>query len=86
MIEISPRIDMDFGAGWVDVSEDVVSRVTAEWGVHGSSPKDRVADVGSMGFELDNSPSNSAGCRPGNRPSLPRRGFSWCKSERKATL
>lgn len=63
MIEITPRIEMDFGAGWVDVSEDVVSRVTASWGIHGSSPKERLAEVGSMKFDLDNGSTNSAGIR-----------------------
>lgn len=60
---ITPAIDMDFGAGWVDVSEDVVSRVTAEWGVHGSTPTDRVADTGVMTFDLDNSAANSGSVR-----------------------
>ncbi len=63
MIQITPRIDMDFGAGWVDVSEDVVSGVTAEWGIHGSTPKNRVAEVGAMSFELDNSIENGGGKR-----------------------
>lgn len=63
MIRIRPRVEIDFGAGWVDVSGDVVSDVKAEWGIHGGGPKDRVADPGTMGFELDNSVSNSAGLR-----------------------
>ncbi len=52
MIVITPRVEMDFGAGWVDVSEDVVTAVKAEWGIHGGTPKDRVADVGSMSFSV----------------------------------
>jgi hypothetical protein len=59
--KITPRVEMDFGAGWVDVSEDVVSQITASWGIHGSSPKQRVADPGSMRFRLDNSTLNSGG-------------------------
>lgn len=53
--KITPRIEMDFGAGWVDVSEDVVSSITVTWGIHGSSPKQRVADPGTMRFQMDNS-------------------------------
>lgn len=60
---ITPKIEMDFGAGFVDVSSDVISEVRAEWGVHGSDPKDRVADVGTMSFDLDNNVTNSGGKR-----------------------
>ena len=62
-VKITPRVEMDFGGGWVDVSEDVVSGVVAEWGVHGSTLKDRVADVGTMTFTVDNSVSNTGGVR-----------------------
>jgi len=60
-VAITPRIEMDFGAGWVDVSADVVSQITASWGIHGSSPKQRVADPGTLRFRLDNSAQNSGG-------------------------
>lgn len=59
--KITPRIEMDFGSGWVDVSEDVVSQIEATWGIHGSSPKERVADPGRMRFQLDNSVQSSGG-------------------------
>lgn len=58
---ITPKIEMDFGSGWVDVSADVVSSITADWGIHGSAPKDRVATPGSLRFQLDNSTLNSGG-------------------------
>ena len=48
--KITPRIEMDFGSGWVDVSADVVSSITATWGIHGSAPKQRVADPGTLRF------------------------------------
>lgn len=63
MIAIAPRVEMDFGSGWEDVSEDVVSNVKAEWGIHSGAPLDRVAETGSLAFELDNSVCNSAGVR-----------------------
>lgn len=59
--KITPRIEMDFGSGWVDVSADVVSSITATWGIHGSAPKQRVADPGTLRFQLDNSAQNSGG-------------------------
>jgi len=51
---VSIRVDADFGAGFVDISDLIVNGVKADWGIHGSTPKDRVADPGSMSFELDN--------------------------------
>jgi hypothetical protein len=59
--QIVPRVDVDFGYGFVDVSEDVVSEVKAAWGIHGSTPTDRCADPGTMAFDLDNSVGNSGG-------------------------
>jgi hypothetical protein len=60
-VSITTRVEMDFGAGWVDVSEDVVTGVEAEWGLDGSTPKDRCAGPGSLRFGLDNSNLNSGG-------------------------
>ncbi len=60
----TPRVEMflpEGGPGWVDVSEDVISNVRVQWGMNGSSPKDRVASPGPGSFSLDNSPLNSAG-------------------------
>lgn len=61
MSKITARIEMDFGSGWEDVSDDVVSAVTATWGIHGSAPKQRVADPGTLKFQMDNSTQNSGG-------------------------
>ena len=55
------RVELNFGEGWVDVSGDVVSAVKASWGIHGNTPKDRVADAGTMTFDLDNGRTNVAG-------------------------
>lgn len=68
-ITVTPRIEMYLpeggdgyaAAGWVDISEDVPGGVKAEWGMRGGGPQDRVADPGTMAFDLDNSSVNSAG-------------------------
>lgn len=58
---MNARVEIDFGSGWVDVSSDVVSDIKADWGIHGSTPKDRCADPGTMTFDLDNSAGNAGG-------------------------
>lgn len=63
MVPITPRIEIQVAypvVTWVDVSEDVVGGIRAEWGIHGDSPQDRVADPGQLTFELDNSATNLA--------------------------
>jgi hypothetical protein len=60
---LTPKVEIDFGAGYVDVSEDVISDVTCSWGIHGWQPKDRVADPGNASFDLDNNNTNSAATR-----------------------
>lgn len=62
-VVLTTRVEMDFGAGWVDVSEDVVSTVKASWGIRGGGPHDRVAAPGTMTFDMDNSVMNSGGAR-----------------------
>lgn len=47
--------------GWTDVSADVLSDLTATYGISGGGPTDRVASTGQMQFQLDNSAGNSAG-------------------------
>jgi hypothetical protein len=75
---LTPRIDIDFGAGWVDVTEDVVSAIKAKWGLAGSSPTDRVAEPGTMAFDLNNSATCSGGVRGYYSPDSPdrRSGFT----------
>ena len=46
---------------YTDVSADVLSDLTATYGISGGGPTDRVASTGSMQFQLNNSASNSAG-------------------------
>lgn len=61
MIVITPRVDLYLSGAWVDVSEDVLGDIRADWGMRGSSPSDRVADPGAMSFSLDNSDQCSGG-------------------------
>jgi hypothetical protein len=68
---ITPRVELYLGGAWVDVSGDVVSSVKADWGIHGSGLKDRVADPGAMSFDLDNSAQNSGGVRGYYSPTSP---------------
>lgn len=57
---------------WVDVSADVVSdSVKATWGIAGSGPTDRIADPGTLTFELDNSDQNQGGKRGYYTPGHP---------------
>lgn len=67
------------GAGWTDVSEDVLvdPSVHLEYGIGGATSQDLVASTGKLSFALDNSednsaellgyysPDNPATCRPG---------------------
>ena len=39
---------------WVDITDDVLGVVYAEWGMGGSGPTDFVADVGELRFDLQN--------------------------------
>lgn len=41
-------------AGWTDISADVTDTIKLDWGIMGETPKDRVADTGSMRFTLLN--------------------------------
>ena len=70
-VTIVPRVEMMFGSDWVDVSDDVVSQVEAAWGIHGANPKQRIADPGTMRFQLDNSNQNSGGLRGYYTPGHP---------------
>lgn len=48
---------------WTDVTDDVLlsEHLTLEYGTFSSGPKDRLANVGTLDFALDNSPKNQAG-------------------------
>jgi hypothetical protein len=59
------------GVGWFSVTSDVVSNIKVEWGIHGGTPKDRVASPGTMTFDLDNSSNNAGGVRGYYSPGHP---------------
>ncbi|MCW5876471.1 MAG: hypothetical protein KIS85_06270 [Anaerolineales bacterium] len=46
---------------WENVMPDVLGGVSAEWGINGTGPGARIADIGSLKTELNNSEANSAG-------------------------
>lgn len=56
-------VEMEFTAGnWTSVYEDVrQDEMSAEWGIKGSNPTDRIADTGTYSFTLENSWANSGG-------------------------
>jgi hypothetical protein len=59
---LSLFVEMDFGAGWVDVSEDVsVHGCSLRYGITGNGPLDRMASSGTLTFTLRNDEGNSAG-------------------------
>ena len=60
MSTVSVLVEMDFGAGFVDVTPDVVGAIDVRYGIGGSGPLDRVASTGTMRFSLNNSEANSA--------------------------
>ncbi len=72
--------EIDFGAGFVDVTSDVrvYPEPELEVGIRSSGPLDRTAPPGSLRFYLNNNPSNSGGVigyySPGN-PNV-RSGFT----------
>ncbi|HBF40544.1 MAG TPA: hypothetical protein DDW19_01825 [Anaerolineaceae bacterium] len=70
------------GSTWTDITEDVLGAPVVQTGIFGNSDADRVAGVGTLKFELNNSMSNSAGlagyyspghanCRAGFKAGLP---------------
>ena len=69
------------GVNWVDFKSDIVSDIECSYGILSSDALIRIADIGEMTFELDNSASNSAGllgyysighpnCRAGFYPGM----------------
>jgi len=66
---LRPRVEMDFGAGFVDISEDVVTNVKADFGIQSADPRIRIADPGEMAFSLDNTIYNSGGLQGFYSPS-----------------
>lgn len=64
-----PVLNDDYAANWFELA-DVLNDpgVKLEYGISGASPGDRVADTGTLGFELDNSEINSASNLGGYSP------------------
>jgi len=60
MSTVTTLVEMDFGAGYVDVTPDVVGSIDVRYGISGTGPLDRVASTGTMRLSLDNSEFNSA--------------------------
>jgi hypothetical protein len=42
------------GGAWVEITGDIVSAISASWGINGIGPTDRIASTGSMRFTLRN--------------------------------
>ncbi len=61
MVDATITLQADFGAGFVDISADLVNKFPLRMrrGIFGNGPKDRVATPGSMTFNLNNSAVNS---------------------------
>lgn len=54
-------VEMDFGAGYVDVTDDVVTEgFSLQYGIAGNGPLDRMASSGTLEFALRNDERNSA--------------------------
>lgn len=60
VVTVEMKLDGLTGA-WTDVSADVLSNLSCDYGISGGGPTDRVADTGSLTFQLNNSAGNSAG-------------------------
>jgi hypothetical protein len=74
-------IQMDFGAGWRDVTRDVRTSVQPSWryGIEGSDPSDRIADAGVLTFALNNGDWNTGAKMGWYSPlnTLKRGGFDY---------
>jgi hypothetical protein len=60
----STALEMNFGAGFVNVLADVRAagfEIALRYGIQGGGPSDRVAAPGTLSFALDNSAKNSGG-------------------------
>lgn len=66
------------GVNWVDFSQDIVSDIDVFYGILSEDALIRIADIGEMTFELNNSETNSAGLLGYYSPGHPncRQGFA----------
>lgn len=62
-VGVEIRVEMDFGSGYEEVTDDVVAVETfsIEYGITGNTPLDRLAGPGTFEFALRNDTSNSGG-------------------------
>lgn len=72
--------EIDFGGGFVDVTDDLWVDPEPEWeiGIRGGGPLDKTAQPGSLRFYLNNGPTNSGGVTGYYSPGHPsvRSGFT----------
>jgi hypothetical protein len=52
------KMEVYIAPSWIDITADVVSDISANWGIPGATPNDRVASTGILQFTL----RNDAGC------------------------
>ena len=69
-LAVSPRINLALrvvvraellGVGWTNVTTDVIGPISAEYGISGGGPLDRVASIGTMGWRMRNSARATGG-------------------------
>ena len=60
---VTPKVELELSgrdAGWTDITADVLSGLSIDYGIQGSGPADRTASTGTCRFTLNNSEQNSA--------------------------
>lgn len=59
---VTPKVELELSgrdAGWTDITADVLSELSIDYGIQGSGPADRTASTGVCRFQLNNSERNS---------------------------
>lgn len=57
----SIKVEAYLSGSWVDLTNDVIHPISGFYGIGGTSFTDRLADVGTLRFQLNNSASNNGG-------------------------
>lgn len=57
----STRLEMKLNGTWVNITRDVVGRISCHYGIMRNDPTARVAGIGAIKFALNNTDKNSAG-------------------------
>lgn len=63
MAAITSKVEIEYngvGAGWTDITADVLTPISIAYGIRGSGPQDRVASSGTASILLNNSSQNAA--------------------------